>query len=143
MSQLQGWGITILRIVTATVFLMGGVEKLFIEGPHNTVGLLVGLGSPSPLAFAIGVALVELLCGLALLVGLFTRYFSIPLALGMLVDILFIHGPNGFFIHSGGYEYALLRFAASVALILAGPGKAALDNALAPRKRTRYSRLSD
>jgi putative oxidoreductase len=140
--QLQGWGIAILRIVTATIFLMGGVEKLFIEGPHNTVGLLVGLGSPSPLAVAISVALIELLCGLALLVGIFTRCVSILLALGMLVNILLIHGSNGFFIHNGGYEYALLRLADCVALILAGPGRVALDNALTRRKRTRFPRLS-
>jgi putative oxidoreductase len=80
------------------------------------------LGSPSLLAVATGSSLVELLCGLALVVGLFTRWFCIPLALLMLGDILLIHGPNGFFVANDGYEYALLRFTATVVLIFTGPG---------------------
>ena len=132
--QSHGWGITILRTVTGTIFLLGGVEKFFIMGPHNYTELLVELGSPSPLAVATGVALIELLCGLALVVGLFTRLLCVPLALLMAGDILLIHGPNGFFVDNNGYEYALLRLTATVVLIFTGSGKAALDTMLGPRK---------
>ncbi len=132
--QLHGWGITILRTVTGTIFLLSGVDKLFIKGPNSMVGLFVELGSPSPLAVATGVALIELLCGLTLVIGLFTRWFCIPLALLMAGDILLIHGPNGFFVDNNGYEYALLRLTATVVLIFTGSGKAALDTMLGPRK---------
>jgi putative oxidoreductase len=132
--QSHGWGITILRTVTGTIFLLGGVEKFFITGPHNYTELLVELGSPSPLAVATGVALIELLCGLALVVGLFTRLLCVPLALLMAGNILLIHGPNGFFVDNNGYEYALLRLTVTVALIFTGSGKAALDTMLGPRK---------
>jgi len=135
----HGWGITILRIVTGTIFLLSGVEKLFIMGPHIFTELIVELGSPSPLAVATGGSLVELLCGLALVVGLFTRWFCVPLALLMLGDILFIHWSNGFFQHNNGYEYALLRFTATVVLIFTGPDKAALDTTLGPRKAPGFS----
>jgi len=114
--------------------LLGGVEGFFITGPHNNTELLLELGSPSPLAVATGVALIELLCGLVLVVGLFTRLLCVPLALLMLGDILLIHGPNGFFQDNDGYKYALLRFTATVVLIFTGPGKAALDTMLGPRK---------
>ena len=132
--QLQGWGITILRIVTGTIFLLSGVEKLFITGLHGIAGLFVELGSPSPLAVATGVALIELLCGLALVVGLFTRWLCIPLALLMVGNILLIHGSNGFFMEYNGYEYALLRLTTIVVLIFTGPGKAALATTLVPLK---------
>ena len=131
---MHGWGITILRTVTGTIFLLSGVEKLFISGLHNITELFVELGSPSPLAVATGVALIELLCGLALVVGLFTRLLCVPLALLMAGDILLIHGPNGFFVDNNGYEYALLRLTATVVLIFTGSGKAALDTMLGPRK---------
>ena len=82
--QSHGWGITILRTVTGTIFLLSGVEKLFIQSPHELGNLFVELGSPSPLAVATGVALIEFFCGLALVVGLFTRLLCVPLALLML-----------------------------------------------------------
>ena len=139
MRQLHGWGIAILRIVTGTIFLLSGVEKLFIMGPNSLTGLLVELGSPSPLAVATGVALVELLCGSALVVGLFPRWLCIPLALLMAGDILLIHGPNGFFVDNNGYEYALLRLTTTVVLVFTGPGKAALATTLVPLKARGFS----
>jgi putative oxidoreductase len=132
--RLHGWGITILRTVTGTIFLLSGVEKLFNGPPHNIAEFFLELGSPAPLAVATGVALVEFLCGLALVVGLFTRWLCIPLALLMLGDILLIHGPNGFFIYNDGYEYALLRLTTTIVLVFTGPGKAALDTTLVPPK---------
>ena len=140
--QLHGWGITILRTVTGTIFLLSGVEKLFVQSPHALADRFVELGSPSPLAVATGGSLVEVLCGLALTVGLFTRWFCIPLALLMLGDILLIHGPNGFFVDNNGYEYALLRLTATVVLIFTGPGKAALATTLGPRKAPGYASVS-
>jgi putative oxidoreductase len=139
--QLHGWGITILRTVTGTIFLLSGVEKLFINSPEHTADIFIELGSPSPLALATGGALVELLCGLALVVGLFTRWVCIPLGLLMLGDILLVHGSNGFFIYNEGYEYALLRLTTTVVLIFTGPGKAALDTTLVPLKAPGFSGL--
>jgi uncharacterized membrane protein YphA (DoxX/SURF4 family) len=49
----------------------------------------------------------------------------------MVVDVLLFHPPTGaFFVEDGGYEYALLRLAACVALVVAGGGKAALSSVL-------------
>jgi putative oxidoreductase len=87
------------------------------------------------------VALVELACGAAVVLGFCTRWVSIPLALGMAVDTLLIHGPQGFAVYQGGYEYALLRLAATVALIFTGSGRVALDNILASRGRSVLSYL--
>jgi putative oxidoreductase len=52
----------------------------------------------------------------------------------MLADILVFHPPDTVFEQDKGYEYALLRLAASVALALSGSGKVALDNILATRR---------
>ncbi len=126
-TQLQGWGIAVLRVVVGYLFVSAGVAKLSIEylsesGSSLTVPILV-VGS-----------LVELVCGAALVVGLLTRWVSIPLALLMLADVVVLHPPNEFFEQDTGYESALLRLAASVTLALTGSDKVALDNILAIRR---------
>jgi putative oxidoreductase len=130
-AQLQGWGLTILRVVTGIVFLISGGHKL-LSTDTGLYALAEELGElPLPLLAATTGALVLFLCGSALVLGLFTRLVSVPLAVVMVVDILLFHPPTGaFFVEDGGYEYALLRLAACVALVVAGGGKAALSSVL-------------
>ncbi len=131
--QTQGWGLTVLRVIVGTVFLVHGLQKLFVFGFSGFAGNLEGMGVPLPLLFSIIVTLVELLGGLALILGLFTRLAAVLLAVDMLVAILTVHLPNGFFMMSNGYEFALTLLAAGVALALSGAGEASLDKALAAR----------
>jgi putative oxidoreductase len=99
-----------------TVFVGAGLQKLFLPEATQLPEPIITVGS-----------LMELLCGAALVVGLFTRRVSIPLALLMLVDILVNHPPSGFVTGDEEFEHALVRLAASAALALAGPGKVALQ----------------
>lgn len=126
--QLQGWGIAILRVVTGYLFLASGVHKLFIED-------LSKAGSSLPVPIVVVGSLGELLCGAALIVGLLTRWVSIPLAILMLADVVVFHPPNELFSQDSGFESASLRLAACVALALIGSDKVALDNILAIRRR--------
>ena len=132
-TRMQGWGLTSLRVVVGIVFVVHGGQKLFLMGFGGVAGMLGGLGVPAPGFFAVIVTLVELLGGLALILGLFTRVAAIPLAVDMLVATLTVHLPNGFSVANGGYEFTLVLLAASLALAVAGPGKAALDKAFATR----------
>ena len=118
-TQLQGWGIALLRVLTGYLFLAAGVAKIFYEDP-----------GPIIVASSLG----ELLFGAALIVGLLTRWISIPLAILMLADILVFHPPYDLLEQDKGYEYALLRLGACITLALAGSGKVALDNVLAIRR---------
>jgi putative oxidoreductase len=129
----QGWGLTVLRVVIGIVFLVHGGQKLFLMGFDGVAGFLGSLGVPAPGLFAVIVTLVELLGGLALILGLFTRVVAVLLAGDMLVAILTVHLPNGFLAANNGYELPLVLLAASVALAVAGPGEAALDKAFATR----------
>ncbi len=123
----------ILRVFVGLVFLVHGATKLFGFGVVAFAEGLEQLGVPLPLFFAITVALVELLGGAVLMLGLLTRFVAIPLAIEMLVAILLVHLPNGFFTEDGGYEFPLVMLAASVALAVAGSGELALDKVLAAR----------
>ncbi len=132
-TQLQARGITLLRVVTGIVFLIPGVQHLFLQDISHLQNNFQNVSQlPGPIVI-VG-ALVELLCGAALVVGLLTRWVCMPLALLVLMDILVFHPPSGFFEEDNGFEHALLRLAASAALALAGPGKVALDNMPAIRR---------
>ncbi len=126
-TQLQGWGIAVLRVVAGYLFLAAGGDKLFINYPAE-------LGDLLPVAIVVAISLGEFLCGAALVVGLLTRWASALLALLMLANILVLHPPYDFFEQDSGYEYALLRLAASVTLALTGSDKVALDNILPVRR---------
>ncbi len=126
-TQLQGWGIAVLRVVAGYLFLASGVDKLFLNGLAEPGGLL-------PVAISVVISLGELACGAALVVGLLTRVVSVLLALLMLANILMVHTPYAFFEQDHGTEYALLRLAATTTLALTGSGKVALDNVLAKRR---------
>jgi putative oxidoreductase len=133
LTRLHGCGITVIRVVVGIVFLAHGGQKLFVLGFSAAAGIMVRAGIPAPMLAAVIVTLVEFLGGLALLLGLFTRWCAIPLAIDMAVAILTVHWPNGFFLPKG-YEFALTLLAASVALTLLGSGEASLDRLLAQRK---------
>jgi len=126
-GEARGWGLTVLRIIVGMVFLVHGIQKVFVFGVSGFAGNLGGMGTPLPLFFSTVVTLVELLGGVALILGLFTRVVVIPLAIDMLVAILTVHLPNGFFTSSNGYEFPLVLLAACVALMLGGSGEASLD----------------
>jgi putative oxidoreductase len=128
-----GWGLTVLRVVVGIVFIMHGYQKLFVWGFDGVEQGFAGMGIPLPGISAIVVSLVEFFCGLALLLGLFTRLAAIPPAIVMIVAITMVHLKNGFY-NPQGVEFPLTLLAALVCLMLAGPGEAALDNALARRR---------
>jgi len=72
-ARFAKWGMLPLRIVVGLVFLMHGAQKLFIFGLGGTADIMGKLGLPLPGLCAVIVIAVELLGGLAILLGLFTR----------------------------------------------------------------------
>jgi len=133
LTQAQGWGVAVLRVVVGIVFLAHGGQKLFVWGIGNVAGSFGQMGIPLPMLAAIVVTLVEFLGGLALLLGLFARWAAIPLAIEMLVATLVVHLRGGFFAPEG-VEFTLTLLAANVALALLGSGEASLDRLLGKGK---------
>ncbi|MBA3469573.1 MAG: DoxX family protein [Herpetosiphonaceae bacterium] len=132
--QQPQWGIALLRIVTGIIFFVHGWQKLFTFGYEGTTGAFTGMGVPLPeIAAALAIA-VELLGGLALILGFMTRLVAVPLAIDMLAALFMVHLSSGFFAANGGYEFVLLLAAASLALVLTGGGAFALDNLGAVRR---------
>lgn len=132
MSTQAGWGMTILRIVTGIIFIGHGAPKFGFVGDRNLAGVaefLGGLGIPLPEVAAFLVATFETFGGAFLVIGLLTRFWSAGLAFAMLIATTMVHWQAGMF-GEGGYQWALLLMACSLALMIEGAGKASLDQAL-------------
>ena len=144
--QAARWAPLLLRLVVGYGFVQHGVAKL-LKGPDAFAGILQALGVPAPHLMAWLTILTELLGGLAMFLGAFVTFVSVPVAVVLLVAIFTVHLPYGFsaikllaVTPAGarfgpvGYETNLLYLAALVCLVLGGSGPLAIDGLL--RRRT-------
>ena len=127
-NKYSDWAFVFLRAGIGVIFLVHGIGKLLNVGPaalgiSNTAEFLASLGFPAALSFAFVVALVETFGGFFILVGLFTRFAAIAVAIELIIAIPLVHLPRGFTAANGGYEFPLLVLLGSIALILSGAGK--------------------
>ena len=126
-AQRVALGMTILRIVVGIVFIVHGAQKLFVFGIAGVTQGFAQMHIPLAVVAAPGVAILEFVGGIALVIGLFTRIVAILLAIDMLGAIVFVHGRNGFFLPMG-YEFAFSLLGACVALAVGGAGEYSVDN---------------
>ena len=117
----------ILRLSVGWVFIYHGLQKLFgVFGGPGVSGFAKWLGSiqvPFPEISAWLASGAEFFCGIALVLGIYTRWAALPLIVVMLVAIIYVHGPNGFNIMNKGFEYNFILIAALLTIFLQGPGK--------------------
>lgn len=143
------WYAVPLRLIVGFGFMQHGYAKL-ARGPEHFAVILHALGVPAPDLLAVATIAVELLGGLAVLLGFLIPLASLPMAVVLLVAIFTVHLPNGFSsikllsvnaagAHFGqpGYETDLLYLAALAALVLGGSGPLALDGLLLRARRPR------
>ena len=121
-----GWGVLPLRLVLGLVFVAHGAQKLFGFGLAGTAGFLGSLGIPLPAVAAAGLIAVELLGGVALILGAWTRIVAALLAADMLVAILTVHLRGGFFVPDG-VEFVLTLLGGCLTLVGLGAGPCSVD----------------
>ena len=116
----------ILRVSTGLYFIAHGWMKVAVFTPAGTAGYFDSIGLPGFLGYLTIAA--ELLGGLALVAGVWTRAVSLALVPVLLGAAWFGHGANGFFFSNpnGGWEYPVLWAIVMVALALLGNGAHAL-----------------
>ena len=125
-----GWGLLVLRIALGVVFIAHGSQKLFEFTIPGTVQSFGSMGAPLPEVTAPLVAVLEFGGGMLLILGLFTRLVAILLTITMAVAIALAHSTSGFWVESGGFEYAGVLAAGALALALTGSGVLSLDRVM-------------
>src|SRR5690606_30481834 len=112
--------LAVLRIMTALLFMAHGTMKL-LGFPAS--------GGPGPELFSlIGLAgLLEIVGGILLIIGLFTRPVAFILSGQMAVAYFMAHAPQDFFPIKNGGESAILFCFIFLYLVAAGAGSWSLD----------------
>src|SRR5215813_3484573 len=144
-SSLSEWSRFVLRLVVGGGFIAHGYAKLS-RGPDAFAAILQALLVPTPHVMAWLTVLVELIGGLAVVVGAFIPVASVPLAAVLVVAMLTVHWHYGFntiklvsVTAAGpqfgppGVEVNVLYLVCLIALVLGGPGPLAADRLLRRR----------
>ena len=118
---------SILRIVTAFLFIQHGTQKMFgfpaaQQGPFELASLMGAAGT------------LEVVGGLLLLIGLFTRPVAFILSGEMAFAYFMVHAPQSFWPMLNGGELAVQWSFLFLFFAVAGGGAWSLDNYL-PHKR--------
>ncbi|MDO8618182.1 MAG: DoxX family protein [Candidatus Uhrbacteria bacterium] len=113
------WGLLALRIAIGVIFIQHGWGKLFGDAPGMEVftGMVGRIGFFAPALFAYAAALSEFVGGIAVLLGIWTRWFSALIGIVMFVAFVFV---KKFAFPAGDADFALLAIA--ITLTLTGPG---------------------
>ena len=113
-----------LRIMAGLLFLEHGMQKFlsFPAGPAAGSGLALN----NPGAFA---GIIELVCGLLITIGLFTRPAAILASGTMAVGYFLAHAPKNYHPVNNGGDAAILYCFVFLYLAFAGPGAWSLDGA--------------
>lgn len=122
-------GLLITRLVLGIIFFVHGFVK-FRDGIGNVSGWFDSIGIPGFAAYI--VAIIELVGGLALIIGFGTRIVSILLAIVMVGAMFKVKLAVGFLGNGqmAGYELDLALLAIALLLGLSGSRLLALDRAL-------------
>lgn len=108
----------LLRIMLGASFLIHGLSK-FQGGVGNTAAWFDSIGLPGGLAYV--VAIIEVLGGILMILGIATRYVAIAFVAIMLGAIFSVKASNGFLGNDqgAGYELELVLAVMAVYFVLA------------------------
>lgn len=118
---------TFLRIVVGLMFLIHASTKFKMGASAVAANVFAKHGLEPALLWAYFIMLLELFGGIALIIGMFTRFFAAALAIEMLVALLLVHLPHGYLASAGGYEYVLMIGAVCFFFALRGGGPYSVD----------------
>jgi putative oxidoreductase len=135
-AALRDLALLAARVGLGIIFIAHGWQKFTEYGLDGTAASFEQMGVPLPTASALFAAVVELVGGAALLLGLAVPVAGLLLALNMLGALVLVHAGNGVFVGNNGFELVLALAAGALVLAAVGAGRFSLDRLIAPRLST-------
>jgi putative oxidoreductase len=148
-NYFERWAAIPIRAIVGFGFIAHGYAKL-ANGPEHFIGNLQALGIPAPELAGWLTIIVEVVGGIAVMIGAFVPLASLPLAAIMLVAAFTVHLQYGFSsikfkevtaagpqFGPPGYEMALFYIACLATLVFGGSGPLSIDGYLKRRKEER------
>ena len=125
--------VVLVRFLVGWVFFSEGIQKFLLPSALG-VGRFEKIGIPAPYFFAPFVGVVEIVCGLLLILGLLTRIAAIPLVIDISVAIATTKVPmlakTGFWSTMHEARTDLCMLLGSAFLIAVGSGPVSVDTIL-------------
>ena len=119
----------LIRCACGIILAVHGWGKVS-RGAEAMAPAFMKMGYQDPILLVYLLMLVEFVGGIAIALGLFTRFFAAMVTVEMAV-IMFAHYlPNGFSWLNRGYEFVLLWGLVALAIWLRGGGPYSLDRAI-------------
>jgi putative oxidoreductase len=113
LNRLQPFALLVLRLVLGAIMIAHGYKKVF-GGFHGHQQFVGSLGIPGWMAYLS--TATEFFGGIAIVLGLFTRFVALAFLIEMAVVIVKVHWKNGL-TGQGGYEFPLALAAIAFALM--------------------------
>ncbi|MGW8185332.1 MAG: DoxX family protein [Candidatus Moraniibacteriota bacterium] len=119
----ENYAYAVFRIVVSGLFFLHGAQKFFgILGGMDGAGGVAVLGSLPWFA-----GLIEIVVGVSVLVGIFTRLAALLAVIEMAVAYLVAHLPNGLDPLANGGELAIMFLVSFLIIFRYGAGKWSLE----------------
>jgi len=130
---LTDFGLLVLRLAVAAVFIPHGWGDVFDAGVSTNIQNYRDAGIPLPALSAPFAAYVQLVGGILFLCGALTRPLSAGFMVVMAGALLYVHRGEPLVMQQdgSGSGFAFMMFAASIALLVAAPGRFSIDNLIA------------
>ena len=116
-------GIALVRIIVGYMFFKHGLQIFDEDAMKGYVDWSADLGFKPGSFWAYAGKLIELVGGLFLMLGLFTRIVSIPMTISMAIITFMFHKGQPF----DGDEHPFMMMLFAFLFFLAGPGRWSLD----------------
>lgn len=119
--------LVILRLIVGVIFIFHGWDKIFITGIDKTTGYFVAANLPQAELTVWVVALVELIGGALLILGLLAPTVAMVFIIEMVGAWWSMHLGNGLFVRDNGAELVLALIGGLFVVFVFGAGKFSLD----------------